>query len=284
MRVMQRAFPNVKLCQKCHLSAALMIPSAYKAAIVLAGHPGQVLMNASNFERLGVLTMKKLLLASVALAALSAAPAFAADAIIEEPMLPVGFSWTGAYIGVQGGYAWGSSHMEFANVTSNPDPDGFLGGVYVGYNYQLGNNIVLGVDADIAWTGIDGSDPVFAGGVVVPGQRIEADVDWTAAIRGRVGYAVDRFLPYIAGGVAFADVNHQGFIAPAVGVGEQSDTYTGWTIGAGLEYAFTDNLIVRGEYRYTDFGSEDYAAIPGFSAHSLDLSTHDVRIGLSYKF
>lgn len=228
--------------------------------------------------------MKKLLLASVALAALSAAPAFAADAIIEEPVLPVGFSWTGAYIGVQGGYAWGNSHMEFPGVTSDPDPDGFLGGVYVGYNAQLSNGIVLGVDADIAWTGIDGSGPVFAGAVVVPGQSIEADVDWSGAVRARVGYAVDRFLPYVAGGVAFAKVNHQGFVAPGVGVGVQDDTYTGWTIGAGVEYAFTDNLIVRGEYRYSDFGSENYAAIPLFSAHSLDLDTHDIRIGLSYKF
>ncbi|EFG9153021.1 porin family protein, partial [Escherichia coli] len=101
------------------------------------------------------------------------------------------------------------------------------------------------------------------------------------AARLRAGYAFDRFLPYVAGGVAFADMDHT-LVGPLEAY-RFSDTYTGWTIGAGLEYALTDNVILRSEYRYTDFGSADFA-VPTGEENKVDLKSHDVRLGISYKF
>ncbi len=69
-----------------------------------------------------------------------------------------------------------------------------------------------------------------------------------------------------------------------VTVASFNNTLIGWTIGAGVEYAFTNNLIGRAEYRYTDFGSEDLASVRGFPDGTLDLSTNDIRLGIAYKF
>lgn len=227
--------------------------------------------------------MKRILLASVAAAALWTAPSFAADPAMpmEEP--PV-FTWTGAYVGVQAGYGWGDAEISAAGgtVVSPNDPDGFLGGVYVGYNYQFANNVVLGIDADFALTGADGSGAVFQGGAVVPGQSTSTDLNWEGAARIRLGYAIDRWLPYIAGGVAIADLDHSVTIGAVTT--NYGDTYVGYTLGAGVEYAFTDNLLLRAEYRFSDFGSEDFAISGLVIAHEQDLDTHDLRIGLSYKF
>jgi outer membrane immunogenic protein len=93
---------------------------------------------------------------------------------------------------------------------------------------------------------------------------------------------MDRYLPYIAGGVAFAQYDVDNTV---VGITSRmlDKTVTGWTIGAGIDYAFTDKLIGRAEYRYTDFGK--HRADEGlFDEFDAKLSTNEVRIGLAYKF
>jgi outer membrane immunogenic protein len=229
--------------------------------------------------------MKKLLLASTLLCAMSGY-ALAADAVIEAPpeayVAPV-FSWTGGYIGGQVGYLWGEGDADSDDLdaTSEIEPDGWLGGVYVGYNYQFTNNVVLGIDADFAWTGADDSSAVFDGG----GAQIatlDSELDWEGAVRARLGYAVDRFLPYVAGGVAFGRLSGEAFDPGGASLGEADETNTGWTLGVGLEYAFTDNIIGRAEYRYTDFGDFDFN-VDGNDI-TADLTTNDVRLGIAYKF
>src|SRR5690606_28592801 len=118
---------------------------------------------------------------------------------MEQP--PVGFNWTGGYVGVQGGYAWGDAHQFWVGDTdySNPDPDGWFGGLYAGYNHQFVNNVVVGVDVDVAWGGMDSTETFYDNGVPDPNFQSLLDVNWTAALRGRLGYAVDRWLPYLAG-------------------------------------------------------------------------------------
>jgi outer membrane immunogenic protein len=109
-------------------------------------------------------------------------------------------------------------------------------------------------------------------------------VQWTGAVRGRLGYAMDRFMPYIAGGVSFAklkfDLDHDG-------TGDwhfqEEKSFTGWNLGLGLDYAVTDNLILRAEYRYTDFGSKKFDQDWG-GASKIKLKTNDVRLGIAYKF
>ncbi|OHV63853.1 hypothetical protein LCM4577_11130 [Mesorhizobium sp. LCM 4577] len=207
---------------------------------------------------------------------LLASSAFAADAIVEEA--PV-FSWTGGYLGLQAGYAWGNGHMDQIGGPGfvDPDPDGFLGGVYGGYNYQMSNNIVIGAELDIVYTNVDGSGEIFGAPGFPSGFEATEELNWSGAARLRLGYAVDRFLPYIAGGVAFGDVK----IRSSEGGPSFSDTFTGWTIGVGLDYAMTDNLLLRGEYRYTDFGSESFGDPVNAD---VDLKTNELRVGIAYKF
>jgi outer membrane immunogenic protein len=234
--------------------------------------------------------MRKLLVASTFLCAMSGY-ALAADAVVVESppevvVAPV-FSWTGGYIGGQVGYRWGDATVS-DNVSgdfSNPDPDDWLAGVYFGYNYQMANNVVIGADADFAWTGADEFGELFdsAGVPYADGSGDNLELDCEGAVRARLGYAVDRFLPYIAGGVAFGRVTQEEIAAGGAVLTSDHDTLVGWTIGAGVEYAFTDNLIGRAEYRYTDFGDGDITFsddAPG----NIDLSTNDVRLGIAYKF
>jgi outer membrane immunogenic protein len=216
--------------------------------------------------------------------------ALAADAVIIDPapevIIDSSFSWTGIYIGGQIGYMWGEGHLDFdVDGYGDPDPDGFIGGVYVGYNHQLPSGLVLGVDADAAFGDVEGFGDGFQddGTPATPGSGVQQDLNWSGAVRLRAGFAMDRFLPYIAGGVAFGDVEAEIFDSgvPVVSV---SETYVGWTIGVGVEAAFTDNLIGRFEYRYTDFGDEDFAATVDAGAFNLDLQTSDIRFGLGWLF
>ena len=226
--------------------------------------------------------LKALLLAST-VALVAATGAKAADAVIEQEPVPVviapSFTWSGAYIGGQIGYGWGKSNFD-GDIYSYGDvkPDGFLGGIYAGYNFDLGNNIVLGIDGDVTYNDVSKGIDVYDGDIAV--GDFETKLRWSGAVRARVGYAIDRFLPYIAGGVAFGDVKNSGSIRD-IGFSE-SKTLTGWTAGAGIDYAATDNLIVRLEYRYTDYGDKDID-FGGLNVNQ-DFKTNEVRLGVAYKF
>jgi outer membrane immunogenic protein len=226
--------------------------------------------------------MKSVLIASAVVLGMTGS-GFAADAIVQEEVIveaPAVFNWTGAYIGGQVGYLWGSGDFVSDEGSADADPDGWLGGFYAGYNYQLPNNVVVGADADFAWTGADDTSTAFVLGN--PVGTLETELEWEGAVRLRLGYAVERFLPYIAGGVAFGRMRGEGFAPDGASVGGASETNAGWTLGAGLEYAFTDNVIARAEYRYTDLG--DFDAVVAGTDTTTDLTTNDVRFGLAWKF
>lgn len=222
--------------------------------------------------------MRNLLLAAGVLA-FNVGSAFAQDQV---------YDWSGAYVGVQTGYAEGKSlytNTDFRGEYVDYDPDGFFGGVYAGYNFQLPNNVVLGVDGDLNFTGIKGANDYWWLGVTrVP--TASAEIKYTAALRARVGYAMGRFLPYVAGGLSVAKydfdfVSTTGFVYYA-----ESKSMVGWNVGLGAEYAATENLILRAEYRYSDFGSKTFAQPDFYSiddAH-INLSSHDFRLGVAYKF
>ncbi|MDT6941424.1 porin family protein [Brucella pseudogrignonensis] len=230
--------------------------------------------------------IKAILFASAAIfAGISAANA--ADAIVYEEPAPVvaapSFTWNGAYLGGQIGYGWGKSTFSDADGEGGRlKPDGFLGGLYAGYNFDLGNSVVLGIDGDVTYnnlkkrfseTDIDGD---FA--------SLESKLRWSGAVRARAGYAVDRFLPYIAGGVAFGQVKNS---ATSIVDGfednfSSSKTHTGWTAGAGVDYAATDNVILRLEYRYTDYGHKNFD-VDGVDTRN-KFKTNEVRLGVAYKF
>lgn len=225
--------------------------------------------------------MKPILLASSLMFAISGS-AFAADVIVNEPVpiVPAGFTWTGGYVGLQVGGGWSTVDQPFRfppnpHVYSqdNPNGSGVVGGVHAGYNWQSGS-FVFGGEADIDATSIDGNDGGSAG------DRNGFKAQWMASARLRAGYALDRWLIYATGGYAYlhgkADRRDPGYEE------SHSASFNGWTIGAGTEYALTDNITIRGEYRFADFGSKKVA----ISNYVEDISPqiHTVRVGLSYKF
>jgi outer membrane immunogenic protein len=229
--------------------------------------------------------------------ALGVGAASAAD-LAPEPYVeapPPVFNWTGFYAGVHAGYAWGGQDDNQSNLFEDPVPadsfdvDGFLGGVHGGYNWQV-DQMVFGIEGDIDYTNIKGSEG-YAGYVPNFGYdyvegSLELKSNWQASLRLRAGYAVDNFLLYATGGVAFADgkMTSSGYNYDD-GAGYSSDdsnTHVGWTIGIGAEYAFTPNWIARAEVRYTDFGSKTYDLLEGPVDSSWDQTA--VTVGLSYKF
>jgi len=229
--------------------------------------------------------MKTLALAA-ALALGATGYAAAADAVVDEVVVvDSAYNWSGVYVGGQVGYVVdGSADYNYLDAQGTTydygnDPDGFIGGAYVGYNYQFSNNIVLGGEADIVWGDLKDSD-------LAPGDEdysAETKIDWMGSARVRLGYAFDRFLPYVTGGVAFGNAN---FEERNLGdfYGKADLDLTGWTLGAGAEYALTDNWILRGEYRYTEFGEEDFTSEESTDEYSVNIHTHDFRIGAAYKF
>ncbi|MGX5735359.1 outer membrane protein [Bosea thiooxidans] len=200
------------------------------------------------------------------------------------PALPALYSWSGFYAGVQGGYSWGSSQIRvgdaagpFAPVSFRLDDNLAFGGVHAGFNYQMGG-IVLGIEGDVEV--IDSSSHFTNGGLT---GRITQD--WQGAARARIGYAFDRLMIYAAGGASFTDYERR--VYDGAGLSERlTSARTGWNIGAGVNFAFTDNLILGAEYRYTDFGRNRFASSGAFAGltGSQELTTHSARASIAYKF
>jgi outer membrane immunogenic protein len=205
--------------------------------------------------------MRRVLCATFAL--MVAAPVFAAD--LGRRTSPYFgpetarslFNWTGFYVGGNAGWGWGSA--------LGTDPSGYLIGLQAGYNFQYASGLLAGIETDIAITGLDAS----AGGVTV-------NLDYLGTVRGRLGYAMDRFLVYGTAGVAYG-----GGELSAGGL-SSSQTHIGWTIGAGVEAMLAPNITARLEYLFVDLGKETYASVLGPTRVGIDTSI--VRMGMNYKF
>lgn len=207
------------------------------------------------------------LVAASAIALLSSVSAYAADMV--APSQPV-YSWAGGYVGIQGGYGWTDAKFTEGPFAEKENFNGGLLGVHAGYNFQSGA-FVYGLEGDVSynWNKTD----IFDG-------FMNARADWQGSLRLRAGYALDRVLIYGTGGVAIANgvVKYPGF---PINV-QSNKTFTGFTVGAGAEYAFAENWTARLEYRYTDFGKQNVGLIIG----DIDakLKQQSVLVGVSYKF
>ncbi len=231
--------------------------------------------------------MLKRALAGVSALALLGGAASAADLATKypvkavAPVVPV-FSWTGFYIGGNIGWGWADNSLNVSPVygvtptsISVGSGNGFLGGLQAGYNYQFANNVVLGLEADIEWTSIGTNSVVLSNGTGVA----NAAVNYFCTIRCRLGYAFDRVLPYITAGAAYA--NHD--FGNVWGV-STSQTNWGWTIGGGVEYAFTNNWTAKLEYQYIDLQSNSYTIPATLGSISADTNLNIVKLGVNYKF
>lgn len=231
--------------------------------------------------------MMKRMLASVAcggaLLVLTAAGALAADVppsrYIPPPRAPAYvpfFSWNGFYVGVNAGYGTGKSNWTdtvTSITTGDFDVKGPVAGGTVGYNTQLGGGI-FGIEADFDWANIKGST------IVACATGCETRLQWLTTLRGRVGYALDRFLPYLTAGGAFGNVK-----GTLTSVGSFTESKAGWTAGGGVEYAFVNNWTAKLEYLYVDLGtSRCDAACSGGNPLDVKFNTHLLRGGVNYKF
>ena len=217
--------------------------------------------------------MKRLVLASIgALAVMTmTGSANAADIARRQamptkaPMYEAPYNWTGFYVGINGGYGFGTSDIGAA-FPGSYDVNGGLAGGTVGYNWQMGQ-AVFGVEGDIDWSGIRGNGTC---GVTT----CETRNDWLSTARVRLGYAVNRFMPFVTGGAAFGDIKND-----VAGVGSASDTKVGWTLGGGVEAAIAGPWTAKVEYLYADLGRG--ASVLGADA---SFKTNIVRGGINYRF
>ena len=187
------------------------------------------------------------------------------------------YIWTGFYVGVNGGGGWGQSRHDFeaaGTTTGDYRVSGGTAGGTLGANLQAGG-LLLGVEGDMNWSDIGGSDSCPN-----PNFTCRTRNKWFATARGRVGYALDRFLPYITAGAALGEIR-----ANIPDFGSARETELGFTGGAGLEAGIFRGLSAKVEYLYLDLGKFNC----GFSCTStgvddVKFNAHLFRVGLNYRF
>ncbi|MFA5902060.1 MAG: outer membrane beta-barrel protein [Hyphomicrobium sp.] len=219
------------------------------------------------------------------------------------------FDWTGFYVGGNLGYSatdakfgvnptggWNTVPGEIPLVRgatgSTLSSDGVIVGVQAGFNQQLGI-WVMGLEADVSGTTNESSrtgSPIIGTGITSFSQS--AELAWMATVRGRLGVAVDNALIYGTAGAAMGDwyIDMRMAGGPDAATFNRSTVETGWVIGAGFEYAFTEHLSLKAEYLYADFGSVEgnssfVPTSPDFvNAHKVDLTNQVGRAGINYRF
>ena len=207
--------------------------------------------------------------------------------------IPVSYSWTGCYVGVAGGGAWGRSrHISGdpatlgVNITNDYDISGGIVGVEYGCNWQTGS-WVLGTESDFSWTNLRGGANNIA--PFNTGSISNTREHWLSTSRIRVGFLPsEQLLVYATGGLATARV--EAFVdATAVGGGTASESRTrwGWTAGAGAEYALGNAWSVKADYLYVRLNNKAYLNPPplGFAIRgNVPVDQHILRAGVNYKF
>lgn len=260
------------------------------------------------------------------------------------------FSWTGFYVGANVGYGRGSGdpvgwssedfdngaagsvflNLAFANSLSaaranysqSNSIDGYFGGGQAGYNWQLSpGGLVVGLETDIQWSGIDGSatttgtfpllnrpnEPLVVNATSMQG------LNWFGTLRGRIGVPIggDRFMPFVSGGLAYGETDSSATVTtrgittvnaastqlrcplPAGCTLNGSDTKTsvGWSAGGGMEWALPGNATFKFEFLHIDLGSQTLTLVPtngtignGYARAKFDNTYDVVRVGVNYRF
>lgn len=212
-------------------------------------------------------------LAATLIGATTVSAVTAADLIVDTSVsvgvVDVSGTWEGPYIGIYGGYAssgwtdtWDDGSLEF-------DPAGWLLGLAVGVDFELGNGIVAGVVGDVAWS--DQEDAID----ILPPHTV--NIDWQASLRGRLGFDAGSFMPYLTGGLAVANGTAEYQV-------ESSNTHTGWTVGAGVAVTVTEDVSLDLQYRYSDYGTETYDIVASSFPYGVNFTTHQITAGLNWHF
>ncbi|MGQ4274783.1 outer membrane protein [Terrihabitans sp. B22-R8] len=248
---------------------------------------------------------KRLILTNVLLAIMSVGAAQAADlpVMVEAPLAPVveaeAFNWSGFYAGVHGGFATGDSTFNdfvsgFGDAVESPeyDIDGGLVGLTLGFNTQV-NNFVFGIEAEGTWADISGDGTVageFADACLALDDSCTTEYKALGTVTGRAGVAFDRALVFVKGGAAFGLAEYTaGAVDGGVATETFEDTRIGWTVGGGLEFAFSRNVSAKIEYNYIKFEDDvDFEFFDGFgtftAAGEIEDQLHVVKGGINFHF
>lgn len=209
------------------------------------------------------------------------------------------YDWSGAYAGVNLGAIWTDSHLNAYHGGLLPDSSSYSEnlsttdvnpGLQFGYLTQLPNHLVLGGEADFTYPATT-SRYTYEDNTITPPQydRFSVHNNLQGSLRLRAGYALERFLPYVTAGVSFASLglNYVGEMETYA----KTTAQTGWVLGTGLEYGVLDNLSVRTEYLYTDYGNALNQSMPVIGggidengAYHANLSAHVLRAAVNYRF
>jgi outer membrane immunogenic protein len=206
---------------------------------------------------------------------------------LPPPLLPAVYNWTGLYLGINGGFGTGNSNWSDGPVgTSGIFPiSGYLIGGTVGFNYQIGE-YVFGIEGDGDWTNLSGNSGSTCGAitaVLTPPVSCQTQSRWLATVRGRVGYAFDRILLYGTAGAAFGNIQ-TGLNPPST---FDSSVEAGWTVGAGLEFAFAQNWTAKVEYLFVDLPNISCTTVGncgGAAGSIVSFNESVIRAGFNFKF
>jgi outer membrane immunogenic protein len=282
-------------------------------------------MRASTFKAIATAAFTSIAaMHSASAADLAARPYTKAPAMVEV------YNWTGFYIGGNAGYSWGRSNADvsyFNTATGAPivppagsivnnsfDMNGAIAGGQAGYNWQT-SNWVLGLEADIQWSGERGSSAfrcaaTATGGICLPGLTflpagvtgtnlaLDQSLEWFGTVRGRAGLlATPQVLLYATGGLAYGSIKTSGALSgvtpggiAVASLGSNSETRVGWTAGAGVEGMITRNWSAKLEYLYMDLGRSNAGTFTLAPASviaanvSSNFADHILRAGVNYRF
>jgi outer membrane immunogenic protein len=248
-------------------------------------------------------------LAATAFVATSLIAAQAAELPVQPPPAPVYYNWTGPYLGLNLGGSWGHQSgdifdergLEIFDFTTHPN--GVIGGGQIGFNWQFapwfgwGNGTVLGLEADIQGSSErDSADFAILDARVPVSANFGDKLEWFGTVRGRVGIAFDRVLPYVTGGWAVGNRKISGEItegAVETLFSASGSNLSGWTVGGGVEWAFWDHWTAKFEYLYIDFGNRDnnnaffgptVVPVSPFHLTADHFIENIARAGVNYKF
>jgi outer membrane immunogenic protein len=273
--------------------------------------------------------MYKNLIGIATAVALIATPARAADMPLSVPdpavAAPV-YDWSGLYFGGHFGGGWGSNGLsdpaaigilrallgfEFVDGSNVPvqkvNGSGFLGGIQGGTNYQIGK-VVIGTEVDFSWARINGGNTAFLTTPIISPfgftRTLSADTNWIGTVTARIGIAHDRLMLYTKVGAAWAKNSYtDAYVASLTPpstfslAGSASEIRSGWTVGAGLEWAFWNNWSAKIEYDYMNFGTgavnnpgtamnnfTQPSVLPVITTVQNNQNISEVKFGLNYKF
>jgi opacity protein-like surface antigen len=215
--------------------------------------------------------------------------------VYKSPPASYAYDWTGFYLGSDGGYGWATPKETLTSAAAIPltpysyGVNGPLAGLFIGGNYQF-HKFVVGVEGDWQWSNLIGNSqtlaPLGAAGAFPNGPfAISTTVNDYSSIRGRLGVAFDRCLVFGTGGWAWGNPSTSYALTGAAPFVTNGGNSTGWTAGAGVEYAFTDNVFGRIEYRYTDLRTAGFVNVATNATEAgSNLPISDLRAGIAYKF